>query len=79
MSRSKVSDADVIFRTEVAALVETLIRSRRPWPLRRARRQFERFYTEYVIRRSDDDRHRAARRLSIGFSTLKEKIRKTRP
>lgn len=76
MSRSKNDDA--VFRAEVDALVEKLLSSRRPWSLRRARRRFERSYTEHMIRRSNNDRHRAATRLGIGFSTLKEKIRKTR-
>lgn len=67
------------FKAEVTELVEALMTTRRPWSLRRARRQFERSYTEYMIRRSGNDRHRAAERLQIGFSTLKEKIRKTKP
>jgi DNA-binding NtrC family response regulator len=75
MSRSKIHDA--AFKAEIDDLVDKLLTTRRPWSLRRARRQFERAYTEYMIRRSDDDRHRAAERLDIGFSTLKEKIRKS--
>ncbi len=66
---------DSQFKTEVEALVNTLSNAKRPWTLRRARREFERAYVEFIIRRSDEDRQRAAKRLDIGFSTLKEKIR----
>ena len=77
MSRPKYHDQD--FETEINELMAKLMTTRRPWTLRRARRVFERSYVEYMIRRSGDDRKRAATRLSIGFSTLKEKIRKTKP
>lgn len=77
MSRSKTYDA--VFKAEIDDLVNKLMTTRRPWSLRRARRQFERAYAEYMIRRSGNDRQRAATRLDIGFSTLKEKIRKTKP
>jgi len=75
----KTKNHDPVFKAEVDELVEKLMSTRRPWALRRARRQFERSYTEYMIRRSANDRHKAAERLQIGFSTLKEKIRKTKP
>ncbi len=66
---------DAEFRGEVDQLVEKLASARRPWSLRRARQEFERSYVNHIIRRSDMDRQRAAKRLDIGFSTLKEKIR----
>lgn len=75
MSRAKSSDA--VFKAEIDELVNMLTSTRRPWPLRRARRQFERAYAEYIIRRSENDRQAAAEKLDIGFSTLKEKIRKS--
>lgn len=77
MSRAKTQDTT--FKTEVEELVNKLMSTRRPWSLRRARRQFEKSYAEYMIRRSNGDRQKAASRLDIGFSTLKEKIRKTKP
>jgi DNA-binding NtrC family response regulator len=64
-------------KTEVEELIKKLTRTRRPWSLRRARHAFERSYVHYMIRRSEGDRTRAAERLDIGFSTLKEKIRKS--
>ncbi len=76
MPRSKTQDS--VFSDEIEKLVQKLMTTRRPWSLRRARRQFERSYTEYMIRRSGGDRQKAAARLDIGFSTLKEKIRKTK-
>jgi DNA-binding NtrC family response regulator len=72
-SSSQAGDGD--FRTEVQELVEKLTTARRPWSLRKARQEFERSYVNHIIRRSDMDRQRAASRLDIGFSTLKEKIR----
>jgi DNA-binding NtrC family response regulator len=63
------------FRAEVQELLDKLTSSRRPWSLRKARQEFERSYVNHIIRRSDMDRQRAASRLDIGFSTLKEKIR----
>ena len=66
---------EAIFTTEVRKLLHQLTTARRPWTLRKARREFERAYVNYVIRLSDDERPRAAKRLKIGFSTLKEKIR----
>ncbi len=77
MSKNKNYDEE--FQTEVEELVNKLMSTRRPWSLRRARRQFEKSYAEYMIRRSAGDRQKAASRLHIGFSTLKEKIRKTKP
>lgn len=62
-------------KTEIEKLVDRLTSARRPWSLRRARHEFERSYVQYVIQRSNGDRGRAAERLDIGFSTLKEKIR----
>ncbi len=67
--------ADAEFRAEVQELVDKLASARKPWSLRRARQEFERSYVNHIIRRSDMDRQRAATRLDIGFSTLKEKIR----
>ena len=64
-------------KAEIEKLVAKLTAARRPWSLRRARHEFERSYVEYIIRRSDGNRNRAAERLDIGFSTLKEKIRQT--
>jgi DNA-binding NtrC family response regulator len=72
-SSSQAEEGD--FRTEVQELVEKLTTARRPWSLRKARQEFERSYVNHIIRRSDMDRQRAASRLDIGFSTLKEKIR----
>jgi DNA-binding NtrC family response regulator len=63
-------------RKELDELYRQLIASSRPWTLRRARHEFERSYVEYVIRQNAGDRQTAAERLDIGFSTLKEKIRK---
>ena len=77
MPRSRAIDP--AFQTEVEELVAKLQSTRRPWSLRRARRAFEKSYAEYMIRRSNGDRQKAATRLDIGFSTLKEKIRKTKP
>ena len=76
MSRAK--NQDTAFKSEVDDLVDKLMTTRRVWSLRRARRQFEKSYAEYMIRRSNGDRQKAAQRLDIGFSTLKEKIRKTK-
>ena len=66
---------EAIFTNEVRELLKQLTSARRPWTLRKARREFERAYVNYVIRLSDDERQSAAKRLKIGFSTLKEKIR----
>ncbi|MCG8420492.1 MAG: hypothetical protein MJE77_21365 [Proteobacteria bacterium] len=76
MPRPKYFDAT--FKAEIDDLMKKLQTTQRPWSMRRARRQFERSYAEYMIRRSGGDRQRAALRLDIGFSTLKEKIRKTK-
>lgn len=75
MSQSKIDEE--VFKAEIEDLVSKLIATRRPWSLRRARQHFERAYTEYIIRRLGNDRQSAAARLDIGFSTLKEKIRKS--
>lgn len=72
------NDLDPVFKAEVEELVNKLASARRPWSLRRARRLFEKSYAEHIIRRSGGDRQKAATRLDIGFSTLKEKIRKTK-
>jgi len=61
---------------ELTALAEELASARKPWSLRDARRAFERSYVQYVIAVSGNDRGQAAERLGIGFSTLKEKIRR---
>jgi DNA-binding NtrC family response regulator len=61
---------------ELTALAEELASARKPWPLRDARRAFERAYVQYVISISGGSRADAADRLDIGFSTLKEKIRR---
>ena len=74
MARPKYFDDE--FHKEIEQLVDKLMGSPRPWSMRRARRHFERSYAEYMIRRAGGDRQRAAGRLDIGFSTLKEKIRK---
>lgn len=74
MARPKYFDTE--FETEVKDLTDKLMNSQRPWSMRRARRIFERAYAEYMIRRASGDRQAAASRLDIGFSTLKEKIRK---
>ena len=71
MPRPKYHDSD--FEKEIKELMTKLMTTQRPWSMRRARRQFERSYAEYMIRRSNGDRLRAAGRLDIGFSTLKEK------
>ena len=76
MAKPKYSDEQ--FKTEVEQLTSKLMSTQRPWSMRRARRSFERSYAEYMIRRSSGDRLKAAARLDIGFSTLKEKIRKTK-
>lgn len=74
-SSSGAQAVDAEFRAEVDQLMDKLTSARRPWSLRRARQEFERSYVNHIIRRSDMDRQRAAKRLDIGFSTLKEKIR----
>ncbi|HWM85859.1 MAG TPA: helix-turn-helix domain-containing protein [Kofleriaceae bacterium] len=61
---------------DLNALAEELANAKKPWPLRDARRAFERRYVQYVIAVSGGDRVEAAGRLDIGFSTLKEKIRR---
>ncbi|HLU65583.1 MAG TPA: helix-turn-helix domain-containing protein [Kofleriaceae bacterium] len=61
---------------ELTALAEELGSARKPVTLRDARRAFERIYVQYVIAASGGDRSAAAERLDIGFSTLKEKIRR---
>jgi DNA-binding NtrC family response regulator len=66
---------DANFRTTVEDLVSEILASRRPWPLKKARRVFERAYVQFAIKRAGADRHSAATQLDIGFSTLKEKIR----
>lgn len=76
MAKPKYFDND--FQAEVEQLINKLMTTQRPWSMRRARRSFERSYAEYMIRRSNSDRQKAAARLDIGFSTLKEKIRKTK-
>ncbi len=73
--RSRTSNPERELKAEIEDLVKKLTTARRPWTLRRARHVFERSYVNYMIRRSDDNRSRAAGRLDIGFSTLKEKIR----
>lgn len=75
---SRTATQDPVFKAEVDELVEKLITSRKQWSLRRARRQFEKSYAEHMIRRCGGDRQKAATRLDIGFSTLKEKIRKAK-
>ncbi|KKN30516.1 hypothetical protein LCGC14_0833410 [marine sediment metagenome] len=61
-------------KTQVDTLINTLISIKRPWHLRRARHAFEKFYTNFVLAKSDGNRDRAAKKLGIGFSTLKQKI-----
>ncbi len=61
---------------DLNALAEELATAKKPWPLRDARRAFERRYFLYVTAGSEGDRVEAAGRLDIGFSTLKEKIRR---
>jgi DNA-binding NtrC family response regulator len=61
---------------DVTALAEELAALKKPVPLREARRAFERAYVQYVIAAVGGDRSAAAERLDIGFSTLKEKIRR---
>ncbi|HET6612392.1 MAG TPA: helix-turn-helix domain-containing protein [Kofleriaceae bacterium] len=72
---NKKPNHEVQFKGEIEELYSKLTGSRRPWTLRRARKEFERFYVDYIINKSEGDRVRAAQRLDIGFSTLKEKIR----
>lgn len=61
---------------DLNAMAQELATAKKPWPLREARRAFERRYVQYVIAVSDGDRTAAAEKLDIGFSTLKEKIRR---
>jgi DNA-binding NtrC family response regulator len=61
---------------ELTALANELANAKKPWSLRDARRAFERSYVQYIIAITDGDRSEAAARLDIGFSTLKEKIRR---
>jgi DNA-binding NtrC family response regulator len=61
---------------ELHGLAEELASAKKPWSLRDARQAFERIYVQYVIALSEGDRFAAAERLDIGFSTLKEKIRR---
>jgi DNA-binding NtrC family response regulator len=70
-------DNAATLESEVTELVSKLLNARRPVSLRDARRQFERSYVEYIIRKYDGDRQKASEKLDIGFSTLKEKIRKS--
>lgn len=74
---AKGADNAATLEGEVQELVSKLLNARRPVSLRDARRQFERSYVEYIIRKYDGDRQKASERLDIGFSTLKEKIRKS--
>lgn len=62
-----------IFMSESSKLARKI--ARRQVTLRDARRAFERLYVVHTIARCKGDRREAARRLDIGFSTLKEKIR----
>lgn len=73
---AKGGDNAATLESEVTELVSKLINARRPVSLRDARRQFERSYVEYIIRKFEGDRQKASEKLDIGFSTLKEKIRK---
>lgn len=75
--KARANPEELKLRKEMERLLERLTTARRPWSLRRARRAFERAYVEYVLSRNEGDRHAAAEKLDIGFSTLKEKIRKT--
>ena len=61
---------------DLTALAEELANAKKPWTLREARQAFERRYVQYVIALADGDRAEAAEDLDIGFSTLKEKIRR---
>jgi DNA-binding NtrC family response regulator len=61
---------------DLTALAEELASAKKPWSLRDARRAFERSYVQYVVAVTGGDRGAAAQRLDIGFSTLKEKIRR---
>ncbi len=60
---------------ELTALAEELAGAKKPWSLKQARVAFERRYVQYIIAISDG-RATAAERLDIGYSTLKEKIRR---
>jgi DNA-binding NtrC family response regulator len=75
--KSRENPEEQKLRNDVERLLERLTAARRPWALRRARRAFERAYVEYIIGRAEGDRQLAADKLDIGFSTLKEKIRKS--
>ena len=66
---------DAKFRASIDEMVRKILASRRPWPLRRVRRAFERAYVAHVLEKEGSNRVAAAAVLDIGFSTLKEKIR----
>ena len=60
---------------DLTALAEELGAATKPWSLKEARSAFERRYVQYIISISGG-RSEAADRLDIGYSTLKEKIRR---
>jgi DNA-binding NtrC family response regulator len=73
--RGSAQTADQKFRASVEETVRQILGSRKPWPLRKVRRAFERAYVAYILESEGADRVAAAATLDIGFSTLKEKIR----
>lgn len=60
---------------DLTGLAEELAAAKKPWSLKEARAAFERRYVQYIISISEG-RSEAAERLDIGYSTLKEKIRR---
>ena len=60
---------------ELTQLGQELAGAKKPWSLKQARAAFERRYVHYIIAISGG-RTKAADRLDIGYSTLKEKIRR---
>ena len=63
------------FEDDTATLAARLVKLRRPWQLRKARRVFETFYVQHVLDSVEGDREKAARLLGISHSSLKTKIR----
>lgn len=63
------------FEQEVAKLATRLVSARRPWTLRKARRTFEVLYVRHVVDALGGDKRKAARKLGISYSALKEKVR----
>ena len=62
------------FETKTAKLSGRLVRIRKPWQLRKARREFEIHYVAFVLELADGNREKAAKMLGISMSSLKTKL-----